>query len=80
MENIIREVTITTEEYKALITAAVENRKDFDYMRDRCWRAEKELKETKEEVSRLRGIFEKNVNMEPALVENNIDMEEILNG
>ena len=43
-------VEITTQEYKDLITEAVENRKDAEkYLHDK-WKVEKENKELKEEL------------------------------
>lgn len=64
MENKNYEVTITTEEYKNLITEAVENRKDAEHERDKRWRLEAELKavnaelfETQKRVVELEARF-----------------------
>lgn len=47
------EVTITTEEYRDLITEAAENRKEAEIERGNRWKHEAEIKALKEEIGRL---------------------------
>lgn len=50
MENKNYEVTITTEEYKNLITEAAENRKDAEHERVMRWKAVDDLNAVKDEL------------------------------
>lgn len=54
MENKIYEVTITTKEYRELITEAAENRKEAEIERDRRWRTERENDKLTEEIAFMR--------------------------
>jgi uncharacterized protein YlxW (UPF0749 family) len=56
------EVTITTEEYRDLITEATENRKEAEIERDRRWSAEAEIKKLKEELASFKEENKKLIN------------------
>ena len=58
----IAEVTITTEEYRDLITEAVEGRREADYERGNRWKYEMELKALKEEIFELKDENKKLIN------------------
>ena len=52
------EVTITTEEYRDLITEAAENRKEAEIERGNRWKLEAEIKALKEELNSLKNVIE----------------------
>jgi chromosome segregation ATPase len=56
------EVTITTEEYRDLITEAAENRKEAEVERNNRWRYETELKALKEEYAEIKAENKKLIN------------------
>ena len=55
-------VTITTEEYKDLITEAVENRKEADFEKQNRWKLEAEIKALKEKIAELKNENKKLIN------------------
>ena len=55
-------VTITTEEYRDLITEAAECRKDADAERVNRWKYEAEIKALKEELAELKNENKKLIN------------------
>lgn len=55
-------VTITTEEYRDLITEAAENRKEAEVERNNRWRYETELKSLKEEYAEIKAENKKLIN------------------
>ena len=56
------EVTITTEEYRDLITEAAENRKEAEIERGNRWKHEAEIKALKEELAELKSENKKLIN------------------
>ena len=55
-------VTITTEEYRDLITEATENRKEADFEKQNRWKMEAEIKELKAELAELKSENKKLIN------------------
>lgn len=55
-------VTITTEEYRDLITEAAENRKEADFEKQNRWKMEAEIKELKAELAELKSENKKLIN------------------